>query len=163
MNRSRCAPRRGAVADIHASRSFPLRPMKVSNAPLKTSICSILFAAGSLHAANISWTTSPGLMDTEVKTNGTQLFGYYWTADLAAPATVDVNTVPFQLQTTPPVEPTGLLFNGSFNNIEGVDLYQAPLTADNAGLSQILDGQNWGGAAPLTLTGLTAGQQYLVQ
>ena len=135
--------------------------MKASNAPLKTSICSVLFAAGSLHAATIAWTTSQGLEDSEVRTLGTQVFGYYWSASGGADPVI-VNTVPFALQTTT-VAPAGLNFNGSYNNVEGVDLYQVPLTANNAGLSQILDGQNWGAETPLTVTGLTSGQQYLVQ
>jgi autotransporter-associated beta strand protein len=135
--------------------------MKPSHAPLRNSICSLLFAAGSLHAATITWTTSPGLDDAEVRTLGTQVYGYYWSAAGGADPVV-VNTVPFTLQTTT-VAPAGLEFNGGYNNVEGVDLYQVPATASNAGLSQILDGQNWGSEIPLTLTGLTGGQQYLVQ
>jgi hypothetical protein len=134
--------------------------MKVSNAPLKTSICSVLFATGSLQAANITWTTSPGLLDTEVSRVGTQVFGYYWGSSTP---TVLVNTVPFVQQTTT-TAPAGLNFNGGYNNLEAaVDLYQVPLNANNAGLNQILDGQNWGSEIPLTLTGLTTGQQYLLQ
>jgi autotransporter-associated beta strand protein len=136
--------------------------MKPSNAPLNISICSLLLTAGSVHGAAIAWTTSPGLQDTEVRTLGTQVFGYYWSASGGADPVV-VNTVPFVLQTTTTAPPE-LNFNGSYNNVEGIDLYQAPLTADNAGLSQILDGQNWGNpAAALTMIGLTSGQQYLVQ
>jgi hypothetical protein len=91
--------------------------MKASNAPLKSSICSLLFAAGSLHAATIAWTTSPGLDDSEVRTLGTQVFGYYWSAS-GGTDPVTVNTVPFALQTTT-VAPAGLNFNGSYNNVEG--------------------------------------------
>lgn len=135
--------------------------MKAPNAPLKYSICSALCVAGSLHAANVTWTTSPGLLDTEVRTTGTQVFGYYWSASGGA-ASVLVNAVPFALQTTT-TAPPGLNYNGGYNNVEGIDLYQVPLTAGNAGLSQILDGQNWGTEVPLTLTGLTVGQPYLMQ
>jgi hypothetical protein len=42
-------------------------------------------------------------------------------------------------------------------------LYQVPLGAGNAGLNQILDGQNWGGEGPLIMTGLTTGQLYEFQ
>jgi hypothetical protein len=134
--------------------------MKVSHAPLKASICTLLFTASSLEAANVTWTTSPGLLDTEVSTLGTQVFGYYWGSSTP---TVMVNGVPFIQQTTV-AAPAGLNFNGGYLNLEAaVDLYQVPLTAANAGLNQILDGQNWGGELPLTLTGLTSGQQYLVQ
>src|SRR5262245_3503334 len=110
--------------------------MKASNAPLRNSICSVLFVAGSVQAANIAWTTSPGLVDTEARTLGTQVFGYYWSASGGTDPVI-VNTVPFALQTTT-VAPTGLNFNGSYNNVEGIDLYQVPATADNVGLSQIL-------------------------
>jgi hypothetical protein len=112
-------------------------------------------------AANVIWTASPGKLDTEVSTRGTQLFGYYWSA-AGGPATALVNTVPFALQTTT-VAPLGLNFNGSYNNVEGTDLYLVPLTAANAGLNQILDGQNWGAEQPLTVTGLTTGLQYELQ
>src|SRR5215207_8874643 len=36
-------------------------------------------------------------------------------------------------------------------------------SAANEGLNQILDGQTWGDAAPLTITGLTPGQRYQLQ
>lgn len=110
----------------------------------------------------MAWTTSPGVADTEVSIAGTQVFGYYWSAS-GGPATALVNTAPFALQTTP-TAPAGLNFNGTFNNVEGIDVYQVPLTAANAGLNQILDGQNWGASgAPLTVTGLTVGRSYQVQ
>lgn len=118
-----------------------------------------LITLGPVHAAQVSWTTSPGLNDNEVSTQGTQLFGYYYSA-AGGPATAVVNSVPFTLQTG---QPAGLEFNGGYNNIEGTDLYQVAPTANNAGLNQILDGQNWGGATPLTVTGLTPGQPYELQ
>ena len=65
----------------------------------------------------------------------------------------NIGSVPLQTTTS---APTGLAYNGSYNNVEGIDLYRVPLTAGNAGLSQILDGQNWGAEQPLTITGLTA-------
>ena len=114
-----------------------------------------------MQAASINWSTSPGLLDTEVSTAGTQVFGYYWGSSTA---TVIVNGVPF-VQQTSITAPAGLSFNGTgYNHLEAaVNLYQVPLTAGNAGLNQILDGQNWGGEVPLTLTGLNSGQQYLLQ
>jgi len=134
--------------------------MKASNAPLRNSICSVLFAAGSLQAATISWTASPGRLDTEVSAAGTQVFGYYWGASTP---TVLVNRVPFVLQITT-AEPPGLRFNRSYDTLEtAYDLYRVPLTAGNAGLNQILDGQVWGSEMPLPLTGLVSGGQYLVQ
>lgn len=125
-------------------------------------VLSALCAFGSARAASVSWTTSPGLNDSEVSTLGTQIFGYYFTADGGQPATAIVNTVPFQLSSSA-IAPAGLNFNGSFDNPEGVDLYQVPLNGSNAGLNQILDGQNWGAAQALTVTGLTGGQQYELQ
>jgi len=100
--------------------------------------------------------------DTEVNTAGTQVFGYYFNSNPANPPVAVVNSVPFALQTTA-TAPAGLNFNGSYNNPESVDAYQVPASAANSGLNQIMDGQNWGAAAPLTLTGLTSGQAYQVQ
>lgn len=118
---------------------------------------------GAAHAASINWTTSPGVLDTEVSRNGTQIFGYYFNSLAGLPSTVLVNTVPFTLQASPSA-PLGLDFNGSYNNNEmGGDLYEVPLTAGNAGLNQILDGQNWGTAASLIVNGLTPGQPYELQ
>ena len=125
------------------------------------SFLACLCASAAAHAAIVTWTTSPGKLDTEVSTNGAQLFGYYWSAS-GGPDPAVVNTVPFTLQTTT-VAPPELNYNGSYNNVEGTDLYQAPLTAENAGLNQILDGQNWGAATPLTVIGLTPGQKYELQ
>ena len=123
--------------------------------------CGSLCALSSLPAANVTWATSPGVLDAEVSTTGSQIFGYYW-ASAGGPATALVNNVPFTLQQTT-TAPAGLSFNGLYNNVEGVDLYQVPLGPGNAGLNQILDGQNWGAEGPLTVTGLTAGQQYELQ
>lgn len=97
-----------------------------------------------------------------MSTQGTQLFGYYFST--VGPTTVTVNSVPFTLQSTA-TAPSGLAFNGSYNNVEGSggDLYQVAPTASNSGLNQILDGQSWGGASPLTVTGLTPGQPYQLQ
>jgi hypothetical protein len=142
--------------------SLQIASPSIKRLPLSGSICSLICLAGSLQAAQISWTTSPGLTDTEVRTTGTQVFGYYWGSSTP---TVLVNTVPF-VQVTSIVAPAGINFNGDYDHLEAaVDLYQVPITAANAGLNQILDGQNWGdvGGTPLTLTGLTSGQQYLLQ
>lgn len=117
--------------------------------------------AGSASAASVAWTTSPGLTDAEVSTAGTQVMGYYFNPNGANPAVAVVNTVPFALLTTG-AAPAGLNFNGSYNNPEDVNLYQVP-AGSNAGLNQIMDGQNWGGGAPLTVTGLTPGAIYQLQ
>lgn len=135
--------------------------VSMKKAILPSLVIASLCAINSLRAASVTWTTSPGVLDTEVKTNGTQVFGYYWAAG-GGPATALVNTVPFGLQTTT-TAPAGLNFNGTFNNVEGIDVYQVPLTAGNAGLNQILDGQNWGAAGSMTMTGLTPGLSYQVQ
>jgi len=119
-------------------------------------------ATSPLNAASIAWNTSPGVADTEVNTAGTQIFGYYFNSNPVNPAVATVNSVPFTLQTTA-AAPAGLNFNGSYNNPEDVDTYQVPISAANSGLNQIMDGQNWGAAAPLTLTGLTPGQTYQFQ
>lgn len=122
--------------------------------------CSL---ASLAHGASITWTTSPGLVDTEVSTAGTGVLAYYFSSSAARPANVPVNGVNFALSNSP-TAPAGLAFNnGSFNNPEDVDCYQVPLTASNQGLNAILDGQNWGGASSVDLTGLTIGQQYQVQ
>lgn len=119
--------------------------------------------ASFAHGASITWTTSPGLVDTEVSTAGTGLLAYYFSSGAARPANVPVNGVNFALSNSP-TAPAGLTFNGgSFNFPEDVDCYQVPLTAQNQGLNAILDGQNWGGASSVDLTGLTIGQQYQVQ
>jgi hypothetical protein len=113
--------------------------------------------------ASITWTTSPGLADTEVSTVGTGVLAYYFSSGAARPATVPVNGVNFTLSNAP-TAPAGLAFNnGSFNNPEDVDCYQVPLTDANQGLNAILDGQNWGGASSVDMTGLSIGQQYQVQ
>lgn len=125
------------------------------------SLAFVTMLAGSASGAAIAWTTSPGLTDAEVSTAGTQVIGYYFNPNGANPATAIVNTVPFTLHTTG-VAPAGLNFNGSYNNPEDVNLYQvAP--GSNTGLNQIMDGQNWGGGAPLTVTGLTPGAIYELQ
>lgn len=117
---------------------------------------------GAANAADLTWTTSPGVADTEVSTNGTQVFGYYFSSNAGLPGVVSVNSVPFTLNASA-AAPAGLNFNGSFNNPEAVDGYQVPLSGLNDGLNQILDGQNWGGAAPLTVTNLAPGGAYEVQ
>ncbi len=127
--------------------------------PLFLAIATVL--AGSASAAAVAWTTSPGLVDTEVSTAGSQVMGYYFNPNGANPAVAVVNTVPFTLHTTA-AAPAGLNFNGSYNNPEDVNLYQVP-AGSNAGLNQIMDGQNWGGGAPLTVTGLTPGAMYQLQ
>jgi hypothetical protein len=127
--------------------------------------CFAIVCASALdatHAADIFWSITPGTSDTEVITEGDQVFGYYFNPDVNRPATVTVNTVPFTHRTTADAPP-GLNFNGSYNNPENVDLYQVPLNGGNSGLDQILDGQNWGAEAPLTLTGLVPDGPYLVQ
>ena len=121
-----------------------------------------LGAVGPAGGAEITWETSPGVADTEVSTLGTQVFGYYFNPTTTRPGVVSVNTVPFALQSTA-TAPAGLDFNASYNNPEDVDLYQVTASDLNQGLNQILDGQNWGAAAPLTVTGLTPGQPYQVQ
>src|SRR4030095_16929097 len=98
---------------------------------------------GSARAASVTWSTSPGVLDTEVSTNGSQVFGYYFNSSVTRPPTVIVNSVPFDLHASA-TAPDELNFNGSFNFPEDVDGYQVPLTAGNGGLNQILDGQNWG-------------------
>ncbi len=125
-----------------------------------TSVAALL-SAGFVSAAAVSWTTSAGLTDAEVSTAGTGVFAYYFNSDTAR-TNQTVNGVNFVLHTTG-TAPAGLNFNGSFNNPENVDCYQVAASAANVGLNAILDGQNWGGAAPLTVTGLTVGQQYQVQ
>ena len=136
------------------------------NRPLRLllSLSALVFCASAsiARAADILWFASPGISDDEVLTEGTQVFGYYYSTNTTRPPTVNVNTVPFQLRTTIDVPP-GLNFNGSYNNVEGEDLYQVPLSASNQGLSQILDGQNWGAEAPLQLTGLVPGGPYMLQ
>jgi hypothetical protein len=122
-------------------------------------VCAIAF---DTRAADIFWSVTPGTDDSEVTTDGTQVFGYYFNPSVTRPPIVLVNTVPFTLQTTA-IAPPGLNFNGSYNNPEDVDLYQVPPNGDNSGLNQILDGQNWGGESPLTLTGLVPGGPYTVQ
>jgi len=132
---------------------------------MNTRILRLLVAIlplGAAQAANITWTTSPGVNDTEVSTTGTQLFGYYFSSNGGKAPVMTVNSVPFTLQTGV-AAPASLNFNGSFNNPEEVDGYQVPLTASNTGLNDILDGQNWGTAAPLTVSGLTEGQAYELQ
>jgi len=114
------------------------------------------------HGASITWTTSPGLVDTEVSTVGTGVLAYHFTSNAALPASVAVNGVDF-IRSTGAAAPAGLSFNGAFDNPEDVNGYQVPLTAENAGLNAILDGQNWGGASSVEMTGLTIGQQYEVQ
>jgi hypothetical protein len=114
------------------------------------------------HGASITWTTSPGLVDTEVSTVGTGVLAYHFTSNVALPASVAVNGVDF-IRSTGAAAPAGLSFNGSFDNPEDVNCYQVPLTAENAGLNAILDGQNWGGANKVDITGLIVGQQYQVQ
>src|SRR5687768_9576360 len=121
-----------------------------------------LSATSPLNAASVAWSTSPGVADTEVSTAGTQVFGYYFNSNGANPPVATVNSVPFTLHTTA-TAPAGLNFNGSYNNPESVDAYQVPSSPANAGLNQIMDGQNWGAAAPVTLTGLTPGQIYQFQ
>jgi hypothetical protein len=121
--------------------------------------------ASLAHAASISWTTSAGLADTEVSTTGTGVLAYYFSSNAGGvrPASVPVNGVNFTLSNSA-TAPAGLAFNGgSFNNPEDVDCYQVPLNAGNQGLNAILDGQNWGGASSVEMTGLTIGQQYQVQ
>ncbi len=114
-------------------------------------------------AAPVNWTTSPGVVDTEISTTGSQVFGYYFNSAPGLPATVLVNTVPFTLNASP-VAPLGLDFGISYqNNEQGGNLYQVPPTAANAGLNQILDGQNWGGEGPLTVTDLNPGSPYQFQ
>ncbi len=117
--------------------------------------------SGSLHAASIAWTTSPGINDSEVSAAGTPVIAYYFNPTTARPAIVDVNGVNFELHSTG-TAPAGHNFNGSFNNPEDVDTYQVSV-GSNAGLNAILDGQTWGGAAPVTMTNLVVGQQYRVQ
>lgn len=115
--------------------------------------------------ASITWTTSAGLADSEVSTAGTGTMAYYFSSNAGGtrPANVAVNGVNFALSNSA-TAPAGLTFNGgSFNNPEDVDCYQVPLGAGNQGLNAILDGQNWGGASSVDLTGLTVGQQYQVQ
>jgi hypothetical protein len=119
-------------------------------------------SADPAQAADIFWTVTPGIDDAEVSTEGDLVFGYYFNPDTARPVTVTVNTVPFERQSTG-TAPAGLQYNGSYNNPENVDLYQVPLDTNNAGLDQILDGQNWGSEAPLTLTGLVPDGLYTVQ
>lgn len=127
------------------------------------SLLATLCALRVADAATVSWRTSPGVLDTEVSRNGTQVFGYYFNSAAGLQPTAIVNTVPFTLQQSP-LAPLGLDFNGSYNNNEmGGDLYEVPLGAGNAGLNQILDGQNWGTAASLIVTGLTPGRQYELQ
>src|SRR5215212_8402027 len=101
-------------------------------------------AAGdsTAHAADVLWVTSPGTSDTEVATDGVQLFGYYFSSNPTLTPTVNVNSVPFDLRSSP-VAPPGLSFNGSYDNPEGEDLYQVPASPSNQGLQQILDSQNW--------------------
>src|SRR6476469_2167868 len=138
------------IRDVHpiADHSLPFT-MKTSVLPFALA-CVGTF--GAAHAASINWSTSPGVLDTEVSRTGTQLFGYYFNSLAGLPSTVLVNTVPFTLQASPSAPP-GLDFNGSYNNNEmGGDLYEVPLTTGNAGLNQILDGQNWGTAASLIVT-----------
>ncbi|MGI8601466.1 MAG: PEP-CTERM sorting domain-containing protein [Verrucomicrobiales bacterium] len=133
----------------------------MSKAILSSILGANLWALGSLHAAQVTWTTSPGVDDSEVSTTGAQVFGYYFSASGGPPVAI-VNTAPFVLQTsTAPV--AGLNYNGSYNNVEGIDLYQVPLGAGNSGLNMILDGQNWGAEAALTVIDLTPGQQYELQ
>ena len=123
---------------------------------------SLCIAVGS-SAAPVNWTTSPGVADSEISRFGSQVFGYYFNSAAGLPSTVTVNTVPFTLSASPSA-PLGLDFGASYNNNEsGGDLYQVPLTANNQGLNQILDGQNWGGEGPLTVTDLTPGSPYLLQ
>ena len=130
---------------------------KVINSILAASLC----LAGVTTAAPVNWTTSPGLLDTEVSTNGVQIFGYYF-AQFAGLPVVPVNTAPFALWQSA-AAPAGLIYNGSYNNVEGADLYQVTPSAGNSGLNQILDGQSWGGASPLTVTGLIPGGVYQLQ
>lgn len=121
-----------------------------------------LCTAGVSPAATVNWTTSPGVADTEISTFGSQVFGYYFNVAAGLPSTVIVNTVPFTLIPDTSV-PAGLDFGASYNNAEGVDLYQVPPTAANAGLNQILDGQNWGNEGPLTVINLQPGSPYQLQ
>lgn len=133
-----------------------------------TTICTLVLGVGMAtltRGASITWTTSAGLADTEVSTNGTGVLAYYFSSNAGGtrPATVPVNGVNFSLSNSA-TAPAGLAFNGgSFNNPEDVDCYQVPLTAANQGLNAILDGQNWGGASSVEMTGLTIGQAYEVQ
>ncbi|MBA3481837.1 MAG: hypothetical protein H0T51_08485, partial [Pirellulales bacterium] len=128
---------------------------------------AVLFGAGvaRVAGAEVTWVTSPGLLDTEVSTAGTQILGYYFSAGTdMEPPVVMVNRVPFASHTlsTPPA---GLSYNGSYENPESFfNLYRVTPTAGNTGLNQILDGQTFGfNAAPLTVNGLTPGQQYQLQ
>lgn len=131
-------------------------------------LLAVLLAGGltSLsQGASITWSTSAGLADSEVSTAGTGVLAYYFSANAGGvrPASVPVNGVNFALSNSA-TAPSGLAFNaGSFNNPEDVDCYQVPLTAGNQGLNAIMDGQNWGGASSVDVTGLTIGQQYQVQ
>jgi hypothetical protein len=122
------------------------------------SLCSLSAA----HAAIVTWTTSPGVADTEISNVGTQVFGYYFNADVLLPSAVNVNAVPFVLWSNS-FAPPELNFNGSYSNVESTDQYQVPPNGNNTGLNQILDGQNWGSEAPLTVTGLIPGRAYELQ
>jgi hypothetical protein len=134
----------------------------MKSTPLLALVCAFS-SAGPLSAAAISWSTSPGLADTEVSTAGPLVFAYYFSSGTTRPATVPVNGVGF-VRHSVAAAPAGINFlNGSFNNPEDVDCYQVPITAANGGLNAILDGQNWGAASGLELAGLTIGQQYRVQ
>src|SRR5688500_15142674 len=97
---------------------------------LKVAIATFAFgcaaALNATHAADIFWSITAGTSDTEIITEGDQVFGYYFNPDVNRPATVTVNTVPFTHRTTTDAPP-GLNFNGSYNNAENVDLYQVPL------------------------------------
>jgi len=133
--------------------------------PVSLAIAFGLGMASFAQAASITWTTSAGLVDSEVSTTGTGVLAYYFSSNAGGvrPASVPVNGVNFTLSNSA-TAPAGLTFNGgSFNNPEDVDCYQVPLTAANEGLNAILDGQNWGGASSVEMTGLTIGQQYEVQ
>ena len=121
-----------------------------------------LFSLAAANAASITWTSSPGLLDTEVSKTGAAILGYYFSPNTALPATVAVNGVNFA-RSTSTTAPAGLDFGGGFNNPEDVDCYQVPASAGNAGLNAIMDGQNWGGAGKVDITNLVVGQKYQVQ
>jgi hypothetical protein len=134
----------------------------MKNAILSCIFAATFFAVNAAPGASVSWSTTPGVVDTEVSTRGSLVFAYYFNSAAGLPATVTVNAVPFALQPTA-APPPGLDFNGSYNNAEGVNLYQVPPTPGNAGLNAILDGQNWGSEASLIVTGLTPGRPYEFQ
>lgn len=140
--------------------------MKSPKAPLKYSIAALCVSALPAVAANISWTTSPAVLTSEVNNTGSQQFGYAFSS---LTGTVVLNGAPFgYVNNEGQAMPAANALSPGFQRFPDTatshtetsgEFYQGP----NTQLEQIMDGLTWGGNTQFQLSNLTPGTAYLVQ